>query len=198
MVAHLSRGPERRTASAGRRAEAARPRPDAGGPGGRRARPDVWRRARQEGDRAAGRAGRLPHHGRPFGHQGGVDRSAGGQLSRPHHPCAAAALRGLPVSADAAHPRRLRARQDGAQRHRTYRYRAARHPRGGGRAHRQRRAVAAEARRASVGRPCREPADAGARRQAGRRPDRAMDGARFRGPHHVVLDRRQARATWCA
>ena len=49
----------------------------------------------------------------------------------------------------------------------------------------------AEARRAPVGRPCREPAGARARRQARRRADRAMDGARHRRPHHVVLDRRQ-------
>ena len=56
----------------------------------------------------------------------------------------------------------------------------------------------AEAGRAPVGRPCREPAGARARRQAGRRADRAMDGAGVRRPHHVVLDRRQATATWCA
>ncbi len=36
-------------------------------------------------------------------------------LSRPHYPCAAAALRGLPVPADPAHPRGLRPCQDEAQ-----------------------------------------------------------------------------------
>ena len=63
-------------------------------------------------------------------------------LSRPHHPRAAAALRGVPVPADPAHPRRLRPRQAAAQRHRAYRHRAARHPHRGRRAHRQRRALA--------------------------------------------------------
>ena len=193
MVAHLSRRHRRRPAGAGRRAEAARPRQHPGGPGGRRSRADVWRRARQEGGRAAGRARRHAHHGRPDGLQGALDRSGRRQLSRPHHPRAAAALRGVPVPADPAHPRRLRSRQAAAQRHRAYRHRAARHPHRRGRAHRQRRALAAEARRASVGRPCREPAGAGARRQAGGRADRAVDAAGKRGPHHVVLHRRQAR-----
>ena len=69
----------RRPAGARRRAEAARPRRHARGAGQRRPRPALWRRARQEDDRTADRARRLPHHGRPRRLQGRVGRSGVGR-----------------------------------------------------------------------------------------------------------------------
>ena len=61
--------------------------------------------------RASGEARRLPDHGRSRAMQAGVEGAAHRDLSRPDGANPAAAVRGLPVPADAAHPRRLRSRE---------------------------------------------------------------------------------------
>ena len=196
MVAHLSRRHRRRPAGAGRRAEAARSRQHAGGAGGRRSRADVWRRARQEGGRAAGRARRHAHHGRPDGLQGatGSIRSPV-ELSRPHRPRAAAALRGVPVPADPAHPRRLRSRQAASATASSISTpccapSASRRACASPTACPRRRSSPSFCRTAmsrACGRGC-----ATASRSTGR-PSNGRRRRKARGPHHVVLDRRQRR-----
>ncbi len=63
-------------------------------------------------------------------------RSVGGDISRHRRPHLAAAVRGISVPADSAHPRRLRRHVDGAQWHRPSRYDVSRHPPRRGNAHR--------------------------------------------------------------
>ena len=87
--------------------------------------------------RPSGKARRMPYARRSRGRQADLERAADRDLSRPHRQHSAAAVRGLPVPADAAHPRRLRSRQAGAQRRRASRHRLAGHPARGRRAHRQ-------------------------------------------------------------
>ncbi len=107
-------------------------------------------------------------------------------LSRPHHPRAAAALRGVPVPADPAHPRRLRPRRScraTAPTHIDTVLRAIRIAAGV----RIANGVPSQQKLAElpVGRPCREPAGAGARRQAGGRA-RPSSGRRPANEGHTT------------
>ena len=95
------------------------------------------RSARPIHRRAPRDARRLHDHGRPRRVRSALEGADRRRLSRPLHTCAAAALRGLPIPADAAHPRRLRSRPPRAQRRRAPGHRLSRHPARGRRAHRQ-------------------------------------------------------------
>ena len=85
-------------------------RTNAGGACQRGARPSLRRCARQDDRCTSARARRIADAGRSRGGQARMEGAADGDVSRPCDQHGAAAMRGIPVSADPAHPRTVRSR----------------------------------------------------------------------------------------